>query len=203
MTNPPDPADLGDLGLFKVTGTWNALVDPLLLGNWSAPEFVHVQALVTFTPRIPAGSVLYLENNTALALAPRYARIWDGKLANINTVDTEDVYLQANIVVGYASQVGLGPTPPSLSINLLDSIGLSELVYDVSFSKVTFGGKPTTWQVTPEGVPAPTITVSGKQELTPFAFIAPTDPYEEVCLTDPALKRLPWGKPLKPQAPVG
>jgi hypothetical protein len=198
--NPPDPADLADLGLFKVTGTWNALVDPLLSGSWSAPELIHVQGLVTFTPRIPAGSFLYLDDDTALALAPRYARIWDGKLANINTVDTEDVYLQANLVIGYQPVIGLGPNP---SINLLDSIGISELVYDVTFSKVTFGGKPMTWEQTPDGVPAPTIIVSGKQEITPFAFIAPTDPTEEICLTSPALKRLPWGKPLKPQAPVG
>ena len=187
VTNPPDPADLADLGLFKVTGTWNALVDPLLSGSWSAPELIHVQGLVTFTPRIPAGSFLYLDDSTALALAPRYARIWDGVLANINTVDTEDVYLAAN----------------APKFNLMDSVGLSELVYDVTFSKVTFGGKPMTWETTPDGVPAPTIIVSGKQEITPFAFLAPADPTETVCLTDPALKRLPWGKPLKPQAPVG
>jgi hypothetical protein len=186
VTNPPDPADASGAGLFKVTGTWNALVDPLLSGSWSSPEFIHVQGLVTFTPRIPAGSLLYLDDSSALALATRYARIWDGKLANINTVDTEDVYLAAN----------------DPRFNLLDSVGLSELIYDVVFSKVTFGGKPTTWSTTPDGIPAPTVTVSGQQQITAFAFVAPTDPSEDVCLTDPGLKRLPWGKPLKSQAPV-
>ena len=190
MTTPTHPTDVSGAtaaGLFKVTGTWNALVDPYLAGSWSFPETIHVQGLVTFTPRIPAGSICYQDSKAALALAPRYARIWDGQLANINVTDSRDVYLQAN----------------TSALNLLDSAGLTELVYDVVFSKVSFGGKPTTWQTTPDGVPAPTITVSGVQKITSFAFVAPTDPREPVCLTDPGLKRLAWQKPLGPQAPVG
>lgn len=151
------------------------------------PEVINVQGLVTFTPRIPVGSLLYKESKVGFALAPRYARIWNGELSTINVKDTKDVYLQAN----------------TADLNLLDSVGLAELIYDVTFSKVSFGGKPLTYQTTPDGVQAPTIYVSGVQQITPFAFLAPADPSETICLTDVGLKRLPWSKPPKAQAPVG
>lgn len=177
---------------FKVTGFWRAVVDPSVSSSYSTPDMVNVSALVSFTPRIPAGSLLYTEpvagqNRVAVALAPRFGRIWAGQLCNINVKDTPGVFLTAN-------------TP---KLNLLDSVGLTELVWDVTFSKVTFGGKPTTYDTLPDGSPAPTITISGDQQLTSFAFVAPTDPTEVVCLTDVGLKRLPWSKPPGPQAPVG
>lgn len=190
----PHPTD-GDFwgtrkGFFKTTGHWRAVVDPSVSGSYNMPDVINVNALVTFTPRLPAGSVLYTEpaggDPTAIALAVRYGRIWRGQLCNINVADTPGVYLAAN-------------TP---GLNLLDSVGLSELIYDVTFSKVTFGGKPTTFDTLPDGSQAPTITVSGDQKLSPFAFVAPTDPEEVVCLTDVSLKRLPWSKPLPAQAPV-
>ena len=196
MTSP-HPTDGGfwgpKSGYFKTTGYWRAVVDPSVSGSYSMPDLVNVSALVTFVPRIPVGSLLYTEpdkpgdNAVAVALAPRYARIWKGELCNINVADSPGVLLAAN----------------TAKLNLLDSIGLGELIYDVSFTKVTFGGKPTTYDTLPGGAPAPTITVSGDQQLTSFAFIAPTDPNEVVCLTDVGLKRLPYSKQPGPQAPVG
>lgn len=191
----PHPTD-GDFwgpknGFFKATGYWSAVVDPSVSGTGNMPELVNVNALVTFTPRIPAGSLMYGNKPVAgkfgaTALAVRYGRIWKGELCNINVVDTPGVYLAAN----------------TIQLNLLDSVGLSELIYDVTFSKVTFGGKPTTYDTLPDGSPAPTVTVSGVQQITPFAFTAPSDPSEVICLTDPGLKRLPWLKQPGPQAPV-
>lgn len=186
MAHPTDVAGAAAAGYFCVSGTWRALVDPLLQGSWSMPETIDVNGLVLFTPRIPAGSICYLDDKTALALAPRYARIWSGKLSTINTTDSVDFYLQAN-------------TP---TLNLLDSVGLSELIYDIQFSKVTFGSRPLTYALLPDGEKPPVVLVSAAQQLTSFAFAAPTDPSETVCLTDPALKRLPWSKPLAAQAPV-
>jgi hypothetical protein len=164
------------------------------------PEVVNVSALVTFTPRIPAGSFLYRDDGTALALPVRYARIWQGQLCTINTVDTPGVYLQANLVIGYEPVTGLGPSP---SINLLDSIGISELIYDVTFDKITFGSRPVTYPLLPDGSKPPVVLVTAQQKITPFAFVAPTDPEEQICLTDPGLKRLPWQKPLPSAGPVG
>ena len=187
MAHPTDVAGATDAGYFQVTGQWLALTDPMLQGSWSMPETVNVNALLTFTPRVPSGSVCYRDDLTALALAPRYGRIWAGKLSTINTTDSESVYLQAN----------------TAALNLLDSVGLSELVYDVVFTKVTFGSRPVTYPLMPDGVSKPPVVlVASQQKLSPFAFVAPTDPSEVVCLTDPALKRLPWQKPLPSQAPV-
>ena len=174
---------------FTVTGWWRAVADPAVFGNYNTPELVNINALVTFTPRIPVGSLLYSDagsDPTGVALGPRYARIWAGRLANINIVDTPDVLLAAN----------------TADLNLMDSVGLTELIYDVTFEKVTFSGKPSVSATLPDGNPAPTITVSGAQILSPFAFAAPTDPDEIICLTDPGLKRLPWDKRPKAQAPV-
>jgi len=187
MTHPTDVSGAAAAGYFETVGTWRALTDPLLQGTWSMPEVVNVSALVTFTPRIPAGSFLYRDDGTALALPVRYARIWQGQLCTINTVDTPGVYLQANVP----------------AIELLDSIGFTELVYDVTFDKITFGSRPVTYPLLPDGSKPPVVLVAAQQKITPFAFVAPTDPEEQICLTDPGLKRLPWQKPLPSAGPVG
>ena len=194
-TTPPPAAPLTGVpaahakGLFKVTGTWLASVDPLLQGSHNSPELVNVQGIVIFTPRIPGGSLAYMSESgdkTALALSTRYGRIWQGQLCNINVVDSKDVYLVSNF--------------PNL--NLMDSIGLSELIYDVTFEKVSYGGKPVTYSSMPDGSHPPAVLTQGDRNIAPFAFLAPTDPTQTVCLTDPGLKRLPWDVVPPPQAPV-
>lgn len=180
-------ADTHIVQFFKTTGSWRAIVDPAVQGAYNTPDMVNVNALVTFTPRIPQGSLLYMEPDTAVALCTRYGRIWAGELCNINTKDTPGVMLAAN----------------TTKLNLMDSVGLGELIYDVTFTKVSYGGKPRTYDTLADGSQAPTITVSGDQKITSFAFVAPTDPNQVISLTDPDLKRLPWQKPLGPQAPVG
>jgi hypothetical protein len=87
--------------------------------------------------------------NTAVAIAPVTARILQGELQTINTEDTPGLTLLANSAV----------------------LGLTSLIYDVSFSNVVYA--------------------SAGRSLTNFAFTAPTTA-TVVDLTDPALTRLPY-----------
>lgn len=91
---------------------------------------------------------------TSISLPPILGRIWRGRLSVVNSVDTPGVKLTANSAV----------------LN-----NLSTLIYDVSFSKVTFNGED--------------------QFLAPFAFVAPEDD-TPVCITDPELEKLPYDVPI-------
>ena len=91
---------------------------------------------------------------TAISLPPILARIWNGRLSSISSTDSPGVWLTANSAV----------------LNYKEP-----LIYDVSFSKVSFN--------------------NADQTLAPFAFVAPEDD-SEVCLTDPQLQKLPFGQPV-------
>lgn len=99
-----------------------------------------------------AGSGMVI-GDTAICLPTLTARIFAGVLSTIDYVDTPGFQLPANIG---ALNIG-GP-----------------LIYDVSFSSVTFN--------------------QANQYLAPFAFYAPTDS-TPVCLTDPGLEKLDWAAP--------
>jgi len=91
---------------------------------------------------------------TAIAIPPLQARIWMGELS---TIDYED-------------------TPGFQLVSSMPEFELPDtLVYDVTFSKVTYNGKSRT--------------------LAPWAFEAPTDE-TPVCLTSKDLVRLPWERPI-------
>jgi hypothetical protein len=90
---------------------------------------------------------------TAISIPPLQARIWDGVLSTIDMYDTEGFQLVSN----------------------MPDFGLSSLIYDVTFDKVTYNGGP--------GM------------LAPWAFEAPVDS-TPISLTDPTLNRLPHQPPI-------
>lgn len=101
--------------------------------------------------------------------------------------------LQARIWNGVLSTIDMDNTQgfqlnanqPELNLSQVVP-GTTQLIYDVTFDQVTYNGGP--------GI------------LAPWAFPAPTDA-TPVCLTDPALARLPWEPPItktwEPPAPAG
>jgi hypothetical protein len=92
---------------------------------------------------------------TAIGITPRRARLWTtGRLSSINKKDSPNVELLANSAV--------------LNLDF-------DLIYDVTFEKVSWGGVDAA--------------------LAPFGFLAPTDD-TPICLTDPALSRLQHQAPL-------
>lgn len=113
--------------------------DAELLSNVQGAGFceVTVTGTTTGSPQVMA--------DTAVALPPLRARIYAGVLSTIDYTDTPGFQLVANT--------------PALNLD-------GPLVYDVTFSDVTFNGS--------------------SQNIAPFAFAAPTGP-DTVCLTDPTL----------------
>jgi hypothetical protein len=97
----------------------------------------------------PVTNTAELSANTAVPMAPITARILNGELQTIDQNNTPKVQLLANSSV----------------------IGLSSLIYDVSFTKVVYAG--------------------AAQILNNFAFTAPTTA-TTIDLTDPALTRLAY-----------
>lgn len=121
--------------------------DPSLLSNAQGPGYCEITVTVT-----EQGSPL-ITANTAISVPMLTARIYNGVLSTIDYADTPGFQLVANTAI-------LGLT--------------GALIYDVSFSNVTFNGN--------------------NQVLAPFAFTAPTDA-TPVDLSDPALTRLAWQYP--------
>lgn len=134
----------GDLGLTELSPI---VGDASLLSSARGLGFCEITVTRTALggPQIIA--------NSAIALPALTARIWNGVLSTIDYSDTPGFQLAANI--------------PQLNVG-------GDLIYDVTFSKVTFNG--------------------ATQSLAPFAFVAPTDS-TPVCLSDPALERLPYQSP--------
>jgi hypothetical protein len=126
---------------------------PVLVGN--ADLLVNAQGAgfceVTVAPTALGSAQIVAD--TAIALPPLTARIWNGVLSTIDRTDTPGFQLAANI-----PQLNLG----------------ADLIYDVTFDDVTFNGE--------------------NQMFAPFGFTAPTDA-TGVCITDPMLQMLPWEKP--------
>ena len=147
------------LTYFTVTGHWYAVEASDPAGSDNIPEINPIYAFVTFTARLRPGTVLNIGDysrpdtttgTTAIALAPVQGRILEGELQVIDRGNTPDIQLVANTPM-------LGLTKP--------------LIYDVTFTKVTYAG--------------------ANQSISNFAFTAPTDT-TTIDLTDPALARLPY-----------
>lgn len=117
-----------------------------LLVNLEGEGFCEVTVVTT------AQGSPQITGSTAISLPPLTARIWSGVLSTIDFADTPGFQLASNI----------------------GALGLSELIYDVAFSNVTFNG--------------------ASQYLAPFAFAAPEDD-TGVVLTDPGLTLLPYRPP--------
>jgi hypothetical protein len=141
---------IGSLGLQQVA-VLEANAD--LLTNPEGEGFCEITVAPT-----ALGSI-QVAGNAAVSIPPLTARIWNGVLSTIDFGDTPGFQLTANI--------------PQLNIGG-GSDGNGNLIYDVTFSLITFNG--------------------ANQFLAPFAFIAPIDG-APVCLTDPGLERLPYQLP--------
>ncbi len=132
---------LGQQFMPPMVGNGDGLINP------QGPGFCEVTTTVTLL-----GSEQIVAD-TAIALPPLTARIWDGVLSTIDRTDTPGFELTANA--------------PALNVG-------GDLIYDVFFSKITFN--------------------EAEQTLAPFAFVAPVDA-TPVCITDPALEKLPYNAP--------
>jgi len=93
--------------------------------------------------------------DVAVTLPAITGRIRRGRLCSIDSIDSVGVDLAANI--------------PELNNS-------DPLIYDVSFSKVSFNGSD--------------------QTIAPFGFIAPADS-TPVCITSPSLQKVPYSKPVE------
>jgi hypothetical protein len=101
------------------------------------------------TATVPATNTAERSANTSLVLAPIMGRIYDGELQTINQAGTPNIQLVANSSV----------------------LGLTSLIYDVSFTNVVYA--------------------SAAQVLKNFAFTAPTTA-SVIDLSDPTLTRLEY-----------
>lgn len=134
----------GTLGLQAI----QALdADGSLLTNPQGSGFCEVTVTVT-----ALGSE-QITGDTAISLPPITARIANGILSTIDYIDTPGIQLTAN-----TAQLNLS----------------GELIYDVTFTNITFNG--------------------ASQFLSPFAFTAPTT-NTTICLSSPELERLPYQTP--------
>jgi hypothetical protein len=111
MPSPPS------LTFFEVTGNFYATADPSVSGNLNAPVVQTVNALVTFTPRLPRGQTFEV-GDTVVSLSPLAAQIADGVLSTIDYSDAPGIELVSNS----------------------EALGLDELIYDVTFTQVNYNG---------------------------------------------------------------
>jgi hypothetical protein len=147
---------LGNQAMAAVVG------DASLLTNAEGEGFCEVTTTVT------AMGSDQVTGDAAIALPALTARIWNGVLSTIDRVDTPGFQLLSN-----SSFLNLDANNGQDS-----SDGLGDLIYDVSFTLVSFN--------------------NAEQVLAPFAFQASTDT-TPVCLTDPNLEVLPWQPPIQAQ----
>ena len=165
-----------ELTFFNVNGFFYDVESPLPAGTTNTDQFLGLTgALITFTPRLPEGFVVLISDldlgsgntgSTALAIAPITGRVigtivngsavW--QLAAINTVDSPGINLLANtsIISSYLEA---------------ENVQSGQLIYDVSFTQVTYAGL--------------------NQFIQNFAFVAPTTS-ETVVITDPSFETIPY-----------
>jgi hypothetical protein len=104
--------------LFDVTGYFNAVAG-------TSPVAQPINALITFTARLAAGQLIYVDDSV-LTLGPLLAVIIDGILCDADN-RTPGFQLPAN-----TPQLNLAASG--------GSDGMGGLIYDCAFSLVTFGG---------------------------------------------------------------
>jgi hypothetical protein len=130
---------------LQFTGTLGNVEVPAVEGNADLLTNVEGEGFCEITVAVTAQGSPTVVADTAVAIPPLQARIWDGVLSTINFGDTPGFQLLSN--------------SPVLNID-------GQLLYDVTFSNITYNGT--------------------SQMIAPFAFAAPTDD-TPVCLTDPTL----------------
>lgn len=163
------------LAYFTATGFYYDIESPAASGSTNADKFTGITgAFVTFTPRVPSGFTVLVDDldlgsgntgSAAIALAPITGRVFPTvvggasvwQLSTINVSDTPGIQLLANSapISSYLTAQGIQ----------------GGLIYDVSFTDVKFAGKD--------------------RSIQNFAFAAPVD-NTGVCITDPDLVRLAY-----------
>lgn len=143
----PEAYDVEFTGTLGLQAIQPLVGDADLLTNDEGAGFCEITVAAT-----ALGSA-QVSADTAVALPPLTARIWNGVLSTIDRSDTPGFQLVANSEV----------------------LGLDDdLIYDVTFDKVTFNG--------------------ATQYLAPFAFVAPIGA-TAMCITDPGLNFIPYDTP--------
>lgn len=164
------------LEFFAVSGHFLDVENPPLVGASTQPAVNTMTGTVTFYPRLPLGSVLYLSDfnlaqsadgalgtaATAIALATIEAQIVGGVL---QTIDSDN-----------APTIQLMSCTPTISAALIAQGYNTEgqLIYDVQFSDIMYSATP--------------------QQITNFAFAAPDD-NTPISITSATLTRLPYVGP--------
>lgn len=159
-----------ELTYFTIQGFYGDVENPLGLGSSITPLFNLLSGTVTFFPRVPTGTALFLPDldmlngttqDVAVPLAPIQGRIINGVLQTVNRADSPNVQLLA-----FSSLIS--------TAMLLQGLG-TVLWYDVMFTNVTYaGGKP--------------------QIINNFSFAAPTTA-TTITLSDPLLPRAAYAGP--------
>ena len=148
----------------EFTGTLGDQVMAPMIGNGDLLTNPEGAGFCEVTVAVATVGSAEIIADTAIAIPPLTAAIYNGVLSAIDYADTPGFQLPANVA----------------------ALNLAQLIYDVTFTNVTFN--------------------DATQFLAPFAFAAPSDT-TPVCLTDPDLTRLPYQPPSTstwvPSAPLG
>ena len=171
-----------ELTFFPITGFYYDIQNPDPSSSSNAPVFTGMTgAFITFTPRVPDGFTVLVSDldlgsgntgSTAIALPAITGRVsavvaggeggtvWE--LCAINTVDSVGIELLANtsIISTYLAAQNVPNTQQA-----------GDLIYDVSFTQVTYAGL--------------------NQMINNFAFVAPTS-NTSICITDPSFETIPY-----------
>jgi hypothetical protein len=151
-----------ELEWFSVTGYFNAVA--------GTSEVQLVNAIAVFTPRLAAQQAIFVDDSQ-LVIKPLVAVIVDGTLVAADRTST--FQLPSN-----TAALNLGANG---GVNSSD--GMGNLIWDVSFSTVSFSGS------------------TNPQQLPPLAFISPVDA-TPVCLTSANLDVVSYQLPNQSQAPT-
>jgi hypothetical protein len=159
---------------FTVNGFYYAVQQVDQDSNTSTPNFTGMTGgFITFTPRVPEGFTIltYVSlgggniGTAAIALTPI-----QGRIIPVAAGDEGTVWQLCAITVDDAVGVQLLANTPIVS-DYLASQGIDQLIYDVSFTQVTYAGDD--------------------QSVKPFAFVAPTFG-TSVSITDPGFETVPY-----------
>ena len=148
----------------EFTGTLGSQGRTAMIGNGDSLLTAEGAGFCEVTVAVATVGSAEIIADTAIAIPPLTAAIYNGVLSTVDYTDTPGFQLPANVA----------------------ALNLAQLIYDVTFTNVTFN--------------------DALQFLAPFAFAAPSDT-TPVCLTDPGLTRLPYQPPSTstwvPSAPLG
>ena len=163
-----------ELGYITLEGEYLDVENPPTSGSSTQPTLNTVSGFVTFYPRIPVGTVLYIDGfdlaqaggsgivTAAVALAPIQARILSGVLQTINRAGTPNIQLVANTNAISEALIAQG----------INTAG--DLWYDVQYSYIVYS--------------------AAAEQVQNFSFLAPTSA-STLSLTDGSLTKYPYAGP--------